>query len=260
MPAPLNRLKAALTNKRVQLGCWVALGSAYTAEIAGTAGFDWLLIDSEHAPNDLRSISEQLGALQGSDSAVVVRMPGHDPDAIKQVLETGAQSLLIPMVESAEQARALVRAVRYPPHGRRGVGYALGRSSHFGAIPDYLPSADAQICLLVQIESRAGLAELDDILSVEGVDGLFIGPADLAVDLGFAPSADAPELRQTVLEAIDRIVAAGKAAGILTLDPTFIAQCVSHRATFVAVAIDILTLANGLRLLASSTRETINAT
>ena len=257
MPAPLNPFKAALAKGHVQIGCWVGLGTAYTAEIAGTAGFDWLLIDSEHVPNDLRSISDQVGALQGSDSAVVVRMPGHDPDAIKQVLDAGVQSLLIPMVDSAEQARALVQAVRYPPHGRRGVGYALGRASHWGAIPDYLTTADAQVCLLVQVESRAGLAALDEILAVDGVDGVFIGPADLAVDMGHAPTAEAPALRTAVLDALGRIRAAGKAGGILTLDPDFAARCIATGATFIAQEIDVLVLAGGLRASAAAAKRAL---
>jgi 4-hydroxy-2-oxoheptanedioate aldolase len=242
-----------------QMGCWVGLAHAYAAEIAGTAGFDWLLIDGEHAPNDLRAISEQVAVLQASDSHVAVRLPNGDPVLIKQMLDLGAQTLLIPMVESADQARELVRAVRYPPNGMRGVGYALARASQFAAIPDYLATADQEICLLLQVESKAGLDALDDILKVEGVDGVFIGPADLSVDLGYAPSADAPEVKEIVLNAIDRIVAGGKAAGILTLAPKFIAECLAHRATFVATGIDVLTLANGLRQLVKDARSAVDA-
>ncbi len=259
MPAPKNTFKAALRSNRPHMGCWVGLASHYAAEITGTAGFDWLLIDGEHAPNDLRSISDQVGILQASDSDIVVRLPNGDPDLIKQMLDAGVQSLLIPMVESAEQARDLVRAVRYPPHGIRGVGYALGRASRFAAIPDYLKTADQEICLLVQIESKKGLESLDDILAVEGVDGVFIGPADLSVDLGYAPTADAPEIHAIILDALDRIHAAGCAAGILTLDKKFIQTCIKHNARFVAVGIDVLTLANGLRALASEAKEVANA-
>lgn len=255
MPAPTNLLKKNLLAGTRQMGCWVGLANAYAAEIAGTAGFDWLLIDGEHAPNDLRSISDQVAVLQASDSEVVVRLPKGDTDLIKQVLDAGVQSLLIPMVESAEQARELVRAIRYPPHGVRGVGYALARASQFAAIPDYLATADKEICLLVQVEGKAGLEALGDILDVEGIDGVFIGPADLSVDLGFAPTADAPEIRAIVLDAIDQIAASGKAPGILTLDQGFIAECLAHKATFVAVGIDVLVLAGGLRDMAKAAQH-----
>ncbi|WP_299297258.1 HpcH/HpaI aldolase/citrate lyase family protein [uncultured Tateyamaria sp.] len=259
MPAPKNRFKAAIQGDRPHMGCWVGLATQYAAEIVGTAGFDWLLIDGEHAPNDLRSISDQVGILQASDSDVVVRLPNGDADLIKQVLDAGVQTLLIPMVDSAEQARDLVRAVRYPPHGIRGVGYALGRASRFAAIPDYLTTADQEICLLIQVESRKGIEALDEILAVEGIDGVFIGPADLSVDLGYAPTADAPEIHAIVLDALDRIHAAGKASGILTLDWDFIAKCIAHNASFVAVGIDVLTLANGLRALAADAKEAADA-
>jgi len=255
MPAPKNTFKAALKSDRPHMGCWVGLASQYAAEIVGTAGFDWLLIDGEHAPNDLRSISDQVGILQASESDVVVRLPNGDSDLIKQMLDAGVQSLLIPMVDSAEQARDLVRAVRYPPHGIRGVGYALGRASRFAAIPDYLKTADQEICLLVQVESKKGLDALDEILAVDGIDGVFIGPADLSVDLGYAPTADAPEIHTIILDALDRIQGAGKASGILTLDKDFISTCLQHNASFVAVGIDVLTLANGLRALAVDAKK-----
>ena len=259
MPAPKNVFKQALQEKKPQIGCWLGLANAYTAEVAGTAGFDWLLIDGEHAPNDLRSISEQIAVLQASNNHAVVRLPNGDASLIKQMLDIGAQSLLIPMVESADEARALVRAVRYPPNGTRGVGYALGRASQFAAIPDYLASADQEICLLVQVESKAGLEALDEILEVEGIDGVFIGPADLSVDLGYPPTADAPEIHKIVLDAIHRIVASDKAAGTLTLDTGFITACLKHRATFVATGIDVLTLAFGLRQLAKAGRDAADA-
>lgn len=259
MTAPANHFKQALKTGKPQIGCWLGLADAYAAEIAGTAGFDWLLIDGEHAPNDLRSISQQIAVLQASGSNVAVRLPNGDPSLIKQVLDIGAQTLLIPMVESAKQARELVRALRYPPNGIRGVGYGLARASQFSAIPDYLPTADAELCLLVQVESKAGIDALDEILAIDGIDGVFIGPADLSVDLGYSPSADDPEVRKIVLDAIDRIVSAEKAAGILTLEPKFIEDCLTHNATFVAVGIDVLTLAVGLRKLARDAKGMINA-
>jgi len=255
MPAPVNEFKQKIQNGERQMGCWLGLANPYSAEIAGTAGFDWVLLDGEHAPNDLRSLSEQIAVLQSSASHVVTRLPNGDTSLIKQVLDAGAQSLLIPMVNSAEQAAELVRAVRYPPNGVRGVGYALARSSQFSAVTDYLTSADKEICLLVQVESKAGLDALDDILAVEGVDGVFIGPADLSVDLGYPPTADDPEIRSIIYNAIERIAASGKSAGILTFDDAFTTDCLAHNATFVAVGVDVLVLARGLRALADGAKK-----
>ncbi len=250
MPAPLNVFKQKLRDGQVQIGCWVGLAEPYAAEISATAGFDWLVVDGEHAPNDLRSILAQLQVIQASDSHPVVRLPIGESWIIKQVLDAGAQTLLIPMVDSGAQAEALVRATRYPPQGIRGVGSALARASRFAGIPDYLTTANDQICLLVQVESRAGIAALDDILAVEGVDGVFIGPSDLAADMGYLGRPTTPEVMDAVLNALGRIRAAGKAAGVLTTDPAFIARTREAGATFIAVGIDVTLLANAMRVLA----------
>jgi 4-hydroxy-2-oxoheptanedioate aldolase len=161
---------------------------------------------------------------------------------IKQILDTGAQTLLIPMVETVEQAQALVRAVRYPPHGVRGVGAALGRASQFSRIGDYLETANDEICLIVQIESRAGLAALDDIAALEGIDGLFIGPSDLAADMGYLGQPSHPAVTAAITDAFARIKKAGKARGIMTLD---LAQARLYRdmgATFMAIGTDVTLL------------------
>lgn len=247
MPAPHNPFKAALANGQLQLGCWLGFADPYIAEISAGAGFDWLLIDAEHAPNDLRSIVAQLQVLAARDSHAVVRPPIGETWIIKRLLDAGAQSLLIPMVESAAQAQTLVDAVTYPPHGIRGVGSALARASDFSAVPDYLSTARDQICLLAQVENRKGMEALDDILTVDGLDGVFIGPADLAADMGFLGQADAPEVKKAVKDAIKRIVQAGKAAGILTLDKELQAQCRDLGATFIATDIDVTLFAKGMR-------------
>ncbi len=247
MPAPHNPFKAALKAGKPQMGCWLGLADPYVAQISAGAGFDWLLIDAEHAPNDLRSITAQMQVLAGYDSHAIVRPTIGETWMIKQYLDAGAQTLLIPMVESADQARELVRAVTYPPHGIRGVGSALARASNFSAIPDYLQTADAEICLLVQVENRKGMAALDEILQVEGVDGVFIGPADLAADMGFIGNAGAPEVEAAVLEAMGKIVASGKAGGILTLDPRIQRACLDTGATFVATNIDVTLFAAAMR-------------
>lgn len=247
MPAPINPFKAALARGDLQLGCWAAFAEPYATEVLATAGFDWLVIDGEHAPNDLRSTLAQLQVLDASAAHPVVRLPAGEHWMIKRVLDAGAQTLLIPMVESAAQARALVQAMRYPPAGTRGSGAMLARASRFAAIPDYFATADAQMCLLVQVESRAGLAALDDILAVEGVDGVFIGPADLAADMGHGDDTESPAVTAAIGDAIDRITAAGKAAGILALAPEAATRYRDRGVRFLAVGIDVLMLAGAAR-------------
>ncbi len=249
-----NGFKAALTEGRTQIGCWVGLADDYAAEIAGEAGFDWLLIDGEHAPNDIRSMRRQLSALGRSTSHPVIRLPIGEVWMVKQALDIGAQTLLIPMVESGAQAAELARAMHYPPEGIRGVGAALARASRFSGIPDYIHRADAEVCLLVQVENRAGMAALDDILAVEGVDGVFIGPADLSADMGFRGKPDTPEVKQAIQDAIRRIRAAGKAAGILSTDEAQAKEWIAAGANFCAVGIDVTVLANALRALAAKFR------
>lgn len=247
MPAPHNPFKHALRNGTLQLGCWLGLADPYIAEISAGAGFDWLLVDAEHAPNDLRSIVAQLQVIAARDSHAVVRPQIGETWIIKQLLDAGAQSLLIPMVESADQARELVDAVTYPPHGVRGVGSALARASDFAAIGDYLTTARDEICLLVQVENQKGMDALDDILAVDGIDGVFIGPSDLAADMGFIGQAGAAEVKAAVLDAMTRIVASGKAAGILTLDTDLQMQCRDIGATFIATEIDVTLFARNMR-------------
>ncbi|MDH2435858.1 4-hydroxy-2-oxoheptanedioate aldolase [Pokkaliibacter sp. MBI-7] len=239
MPAPRNTFKQALREQRAQIGLWLALTSPYTAEIFAGAGFDWLLLDGEHAPNDIPLLAAQLQAMQGAATQAVVRAPMGESWLLKQILDIGAQTLLIPMVESAVQARELVRAVRYPPHGIRGVGAALARASAFNRIPDYLQTANDEICLLLQIESRAGLAALDEIAATDGVDGVFVGPADLAADMGFLGQPGAPEVQAAVEAALRQIQTHGKAAGILTADPALAKGYLQLGATFVAVGSDV---------------------
>ncbi|GAB4305665.1 MAG: 4-hydroxy-2-oxoheptanedioate aldolase [Roseovarius sp.] len=251
MPAPENTFKHALARGDTLIGCWAGFADPYATEILATAGFDWLVIDAEHAPNDLRSILAQLQVLDGKPCHPVVRLPMGEAWAIKQVLDAGAQTLLIPLVESAAQARALVRAMRYPPAGIRGSGASLARASRFSSIPDYVATADAQMCLLVQVETRAGLAALDDILAVEGVDGVFIGPSDLAADLGHASRKDAPEVQAAIRDALGRIAAAGRAPGILATDHEVALAYRAWGAQFLAVGIDVLMLAQTARSVAA---------
>ncbi|MFK7871181.1 MAG: HpcH/HpaI aldolase/citrate lyase family protein [Roseobacter sp.] len=255
MPAPLNPFKKALSDGKTLIGCWLGLADRYPAQIMGHAGFDWLVIDGEHSPNDLRTIRDQLAALEHSPSHAVVRVPVGETWMIKQVLDAGAQTILVPMVESAEQARQLVRACRFPPGGDRGVGYQLAPASNFGMVDDYGRTADAQICLIVQVENRKGLAALDEILEVEGVDGVFVGPADLSADLGHIDDVTHPDVQKTVMDTIRKIDAAGMPAGFLALNDEMNAASLEAGARFVAVGVDIAFMLSGAKATAAKWKD-----
>lgn len=246
-----NHFKQALANKQPQIGLWLGLANSYSAELLAGAGFHWLLIDGEHAPNDVRSVLTQLQAIAPYPSHPVVRPPWNDPVIIKQLLDTGAQTLLIPMVQSAEDAQLAVRACRYPPQGIRGVGSALARASRWNRETDYLQRANDHICVLVQIETRKGVENLDAILATEGVDGVFIGPADLSADMGFAGNPTHPEVQRVITDAIAAIRAAGKAPGILMANEKLAQHYLELGALFVAVGVDTTLLARSAEALAS---------
>lgn len=249
MPAAKNKFKAALAQNEQLIGLWLGLAGAYTSELCAQIGYDWLLIDGEHAPNDVRTILSQLQAMQAYNSYPVVRAPSDDRVLLKQYLDIGVQSLLIPMVESAAQAHEIVRSVQYPPVGVRGVGAALARASNFNLIPDYLTTANDEICLLLQVESRAGIAALDEILEIDGVHGVFVGPADLAADMGFAGKPNAPEVQAVVVDALARINKSSKASGILTSDPILIETYKKIGVNFLAIGSDVGVFVNGLKKL-----------
>ncbi len=256
MPAPTNPFKKALKQGEMQFGCWLGLADTFSAEMMGQAGFDWVVVDGEHGPNDLRSILAQLQVLSATDTHAVVRLPVGETYMVKQTLDAGAQTLLIPMVESVEQAQQLVRDVNFPPHGDRGVGYALARASKFSTIADYGTTADAQICLLLQVENLRGLAALDDILALDGVDGVFIGPADLAADMGHMGNAAHADVQAAIMDAITRIRAAGKAPGILSTRDEMTNDAIAAGAQFVAVGADVLLLGQAARALAKKWQAT----
>ncbi|UWQ62302.1 HpcH/HpaI aldolase/citrate lyase family protein [Leisingera caerulea] len=251
MPAPKNPFKQALSQGKRQIGCWMSFADGQLAEIMGTCGFDWLVIDGEHAPNDIRSIRDQLMALAASPSHPVVRVPVGETWMIKQVLDAGAQTVLVPIVESADQARELVRACHYPPKGVRGVGATAARATMFGSVSEYIQTADQEVCLLVQVENRAGMAALDEILQVEGIDGVFIGPADLSTDMGHQGNSAHPEVREVIADAITRIKAAGIAPGILGTTDEATQAYADMGAQFLAVGIDVMVLARNARDLAA---------
>ena len=251
MPAPKNTFKQALAQGDRQIGCWLSSGEAVIAEIMGSCGFDWLVIDGEHGPNDIRSIRDQLMALEASASHPVVRLPIGETWMVKQVLDVGAQNILIPMVETADQARDMVRACQYPPHGTRGVGATAARATMFGKTSEYIQTADQEICLLLQVENRAGIENLDAILAVEGVDGVFIGPADLSTDMGHQGNSAHPEVRAVTSDALKRIKAAGKSPGILGVAEEATQAYFDMGAEFLAVGIDMVLLAQNARALAA---------
>jgi len=259
MNLPPNPFKQALADKRAQIGLWLGLADSYCAEICAGAGFDWLLIDGEHAPNDLRSILHQAQAIAGYPGThAVARVPvghGHIGVAlVKQYLDLGLQTLLVPMVDTPEQAADLVRACCYPPRGIRGMAGA--RASRWGRFTKYASECDTQVCLLVQVETRTAIQNLDAIAATDGVDGVFIGPADLSASMGHIGNPTHPEVQAVIEDAIARIVRAGKAAGILTPDEALARRYLQLGATFVAVGLDTQLLARGSAALAAKFKGT----
>jgi len=253
MQTPINRFKLALEQKIPQIGFWMGLANPVTAEICAGAGFDWLLIDGEHSPNDLQSILAQLQAIAAyPDTHAVARVPvglGHVGVAlIKQYLDLGLQNLLVPMVETAEQARELVQATLYPPLGIRGMGGARG--SRWGRWANHGSEANAQICLLLQVETQRGLDNIEAIAAVDGVHGVFIGPSDLSASLGYVGQQDHPRVRQAIEAAFASILKAGKAPGFLTLDEDLSRHYLSKGGVFMAVGTDHIMMAKQTSALA----------
>jgi 4-hydroxy-2-oxoheptanedioate aldolase len=234
---PRNTLKAALARGQTQIGCWLSMASPAATEICAGAGYDWLLIDMEHAPNDLPDLHRHLLAASAYPAHPVVRPPVHDPIWIKRLLDIGAQTLLLPMIESAQAAREAVAASRYPPRGSRGVS-TNSRANRYGRVDDWFGQADGETCVLVQIESRAGVEALDAIAATDGIDGVFIGPQDLAASYGHLGDPAAPEVQAVMADVVARVRAAGKAAGILAFAEADAKRWIAAGATFVAVTSD----------------------
>jgi 4-hydroxy-2-oxoheptanedioate aldolase len=227
------------------MGLWMNLVSPIAAEALSGTGFDWLLIDGEHGPNDIPTILAQVQAI-GSRTSVVVRPPVGEVRMIKQLLDLGVQTILVPMIESADHAAQMVKAMHYPPVGMRGVGATIARASDYGRITDYITTANDQTCLILQIESRAGLAALPEILKLDGVDGVFIGPADLAADMGYPGNAAAPEVQATIDSTLAAIMASGKSAGILTFDAKAAQRYAAMGVTFLGIGSDVAVLVKAM--------------
>jgi 4-hydroxy-2-oxoheptanedioate aldolase len=249
----LNPFKQALKSGRLQIGLWHSLASHLAVEILADSGFDWILVDTEHAPNELPMVLTQLQAIGGTAHAVV-RPAWNDAVIIKRLLDIGAQSLLIPYIETEEEAKRAVMSARYPPQGFRGFA-SQARASRYGRIKGYHAAANAEICLLLQVETRRGLENLERIAKVEGVDGVFVGPGDLSAALGYLGEPNHPEVVKTIDETIRRIKAAGSAPGILTGDAQLAQHYIELGCLFAAVGSDIGLLANGAQQLAAKFRS-----
>lgn len=251
MDVPVNKFKAALKAGKQQIGIWASIPTSSNAEALATCGFDWILIDTEHTPADPAAVLPMLQAVAPYATQAAVRPGWNDATEIKRLLDVGAQTILVPYVQNAEEARAAVAAVWYPPHGMRGVA-GMTRAGRYGAIKNYTQRANDEICLLVQVETKSALDEIEAIAAVDGVDGIFIGPADMAASLGFPGQLGHPEVKATILQAIRRIVAAGKPAGILSSDPEFTAEAIAAGTTFTAVGMDISLLMQAARALSAA--------
>lgn len=230
---------------RPLIGMWVCSGSPLVAEICAGAELDWLLIDMEHSPNGLESVLLQLQAVAAYPATSVVRVPDSEIVTIKRVLDIGAQNILVPMISSATEARAVVQAVRYPPRGQRGVGSALARSARWNRVDDYLANADAYVSLFVQIETAAGVDAAAEIASVDGIDGIFLGPSDLAASMGLLGKQTDPDVVDAVHRAFEAVQQAGVPVGVNAFDPAVAKRYLKAGATFILVGADVTLLARG---------------
>lgn len=249
MDLPRNAFKHAIAEGRLQIGLWSSLCSSIAADVLSDSGFDWILLDSEHSPNEVPSLLAQLQALARSETTPIVRPAWNDAVLFKRILDIGAQTLLVPYVQTPEEAERAVMATRYPPAGIRGVT-ASGRASRFGRVSGYLKNADGEICLLAQVETGQALDRLEAIAGVEGVDGVFIGPGDLAASMGHIGELAHPEVQAAIEDAAKRLKAIGKPAGILTVNEEQARRYIDWGYTFVAVGMDLGLLSRGADALA----------
>jgi 4-hydroxy-2-oxoheptanedioate aldolase len=244
MEFPVNKFKAALQAGHQQVGLWSSLSSAAATEILCDSGFDWILIDTEHAPNETPMVADQLRAASMGSASPVVRPAWNDAVILKRLLDVGVQTLLVPFVQSADEAARAVAATRYPPRGIRGVA-SVHRANRYGRVADYFARADDQICVLVQLETRVAVDALEAIAAVEGIDGVFIGPSDLAASLGHLGNNAHPDVRSTIEDACRRARAVGKPIGILAPIESDARAYLEMGFSYVAVGSDVVVLRKG---------------
>ena len=249
-----NEFKHAIAAGKLQIGLWNSLCSNIVTEIVCYSGFNWLLLDTEHAPNELPPLMAQLQSVQRGTATPIVRPAWNDTVLIKRLLDIGAQSILVPFVQNAEEAKRAVAATRYPPEGVRGIT-GSGRASRYGRTKDYLKKANSEICLLVQTETRESLEQLEAIASVEGVDGVFVGPADLSASFGYIGNPQHPEVQKAIEDVAKRLKKLGKPAGILTPVIEEAQRYIEWGYTFVAVGSDLGLLAKGADTLAAHFKQ-----
>jgi len=254
MDLPHNRFKHAIAAGRLQIGLWCSLCSNIAADIVRDSGFDWLLIDTEHSPNEIPDVLSQLQACEGGAATPIVRPAWNDTVIIKRCLDIGAQTLLVPYVQNPDEAKRAVEAVRYPSAGVRGVAVA-SRASRYGRVTDYLKNANGEICLLVQVETRSAMDQLEAIATVEGVDGVFIGPSDLSASLGHIGNPAHPDVQKALESCVRRLNAVGKPTGILTGNEEEVRRYIGWGYTFVAVGSDVGLLSRGADALAKKFRS-----
>ncbi len=246
-----NLFKQSLTGDKPLFGLWMGIPDTTVAEIGAGAGFDWVLIDAEHGPFDLNSVLHHLQAIEPHPVSTIVRPVEGQTALIKQYLDIGVQTLLIPMVDTAEQAQQLVQASYYPPMGIRGLGTSMARAANWNRTADYLQHANQEICLIVQIESVEGLKNIDEIVAVDGVDAVFIGPSDLSASMGYIGNLGHPEVVSAIENAFKTIIAAGKHAGVLAVTKELVETYVAANASFIGVGVDAALLANATKQLAA---------
>ncbi len=248
---PRNRFRTGLETGNTQFGAWLSIPDQTVAEIMAGAGFDWLLVDHEHGPFELRDVMSHLQAMAPYDVAPIVRPVDDNPALLKKLCDIGAQSFIVPMIDTAEQAAAVVSAVKYPPDGRRGLGTSMARAARWNTVPGYLQHANDDICVIVQAETLTAIENLESIANTPGVDGVFFGPSDLSASMGHAGDVTHPQVIEAISAGLRTVRAAGKNAGLLCLDESQVPHYVNCGANFVGVGVDTLLLGNSARALAS---------
>jgi len=246
MMLPKNTFKAALAAGKTTIGLWNTIPGPVVSELLAGAGFDWVMIDTEHSLTDLPDTLGMMQAMAGYPVSPLVRLAANDPVLIKRALDLGAQTLMVPYVQTVDEAERAVAAMRYPPRGFRGIG-GTTRATRYGTVTDYLARAEDELCLLVQVETAATLPMIEAIAAVDGVDGLFIGPNDLSATMGYPGQQGHPAVIEAIEDALRRIDATGKAAGILVLDPAFAKVCMGWGSRFTAVGVDLVMLARAVQ-------------